>query len=512
MLIFTGLHLKAQQINLREVNAPFETVYKEIQKQTDYHFAGTTELLNKAQTVNVNLVNAPLNEALAQIFSDQPLSYTIYNKMVIIKDKEIPDVKEKVSLVDAVVQQTYSIIGTVRDEKGELLPGATVFISNSTYIQATNKEGKFSFGNIRPGTYEVVVKMIGFVTNTQTITLREKAVKLDIVLKESITNLNAVTITGPPKPKPSNRDIRWFFNNFIGTSPNAAQCKILNPDVLNIVPEKKGQYKLEASTKDFLEIENDALGYKIKYLLKKFIFYAQYDVCYYEGSAYFEELKGTGEQQKLWEKNREKAYLGSARHFFRAALNGTSRAEGFFTYRVNEHKGPSPLTPLDIDNMLVTVNKDQKALISIPYGKPRTDLYIYYIWGAIHEDQLAWVKQCVDTVTIDKNGGTTPGGYEFFNAHINVAHIRGLMPGVGYSFWGRWASQRVADLTPLDYFVQPELDSAFLKPAVNTSNLKKNASIKKLHDILPIYIDSLIGRRSLYGIENKQAADAAKKN
>ena len=461
VLIFAGLHLKAQQINLREVNAPLETVYKDIQKQTDYHFAGTTELLNKAQTVNVNLVNAPLDEALAQIFSDQPLSYTIYNKMVIIKDKEIPPIKEKVSPVDAVAQQTYSISGTVNDEKGEPLPGATVFLTGTKKVTGTDGSGKFLLGGISPGSYEIVVKMIGFTSDISVINIRDRPVVISVKLQPSNTELQAITITAA-KPKNSTRDLKLFIDNFIGRDANARQCKILNPEVINLHAGPKGQYVLEATANDFIIIENDALGYKIKYLLKKFTYYYAYSICYYEGSPYFEELNGTVQQQTQWDNNRKLAYLGSARHFFRSAMNNTSRAEGFFTYEINNkqnRQNPSPLRLLNIDSMMTPANNNFKTLISKPHGAPRHDLYIYYtrtpadtydvIWN---QNQLTWVNQCVDTMTIDKNGSTTPGGYEFFNYRSGVDGKRGITPGVGFSFWGVWALQRVADLTPLDYF------------------------------------------------------------
>jgi len=366
-------------------------------------------------------------------------------------------------------QQTYSVRGMVSNEKGEPLSGATVYITNSTYKQPSDREGKFNFTNISPGAYELVVTMVGFVPNIQSITILDKPLTLNIKLKESITSLNAVTIKSAPRPKINNRDLKLFMDNFIGRDANARQCKILNPEVLNLHAGPKGQYILEATANDFIIIENDALGYKIKYLLKKFIYYYAHSICYYEGSPYFEELNGTVQQQNQWDNNRKLAYLGSARHFFRTVMNNTSRAEGFFTYEINDkqnRQNPSPLRLLNIDSMMTPANNNFKALISKPYGAPRHDLYIYYtrtpadtydiIWN---QNQLTWVNQCVDTMTIDKNGGTTPGGYEFFNYRSGVDGKRGMTPGVGFSFWGVWALQRVADLTPLDYFCNSLLNN-----------------------------------------------------
>ena len=56
------------------------------------------------------------------------------------------------AVINAVMaQQTYSISGTVSDNKGSPVPGATVFITNSKYVTATDNDGKFNFSDIQPG-------------------------------------------------------------------------------------------------------------------------------------------------------------------------------------------------------------------------------------------------------------------------------------------------------------------------------------------------------------------------
>ncbi len=468
LLIFIGFGAKvyAQQINLREVNAPFETVYKDIQKQTDYHFAGTTELLNKAQTVSVNLVNTPLNEALAQIFSDQPLSYTIYNKMVIIKDKEIPDVKEKVSPVVAVVQQTYAISGTVTDEKGVPLPGATVFLSNTKSAAATDGDGKFSLGGLQPGPYELNVKMLGFDADIQVIKIIDKSVNITVKLNANSIMLKAVTINSKPDPK-REKYMKMFIKNFIGQSVNSAQCKILNPEVLYFHYNSVNNI-LTAYADDLLVIENDGLGYRLKYLLKHFEFYDEHNVCNYEGNPYFEELKGTDQQQKQWEDNRREAYLGSSRHFFRAVINNTLDADRFAIFRYVYNKSEKKYRMIkykQYDSLFVTTNDNVKALVAQPAmvatfnynykNQVRAQLYIAYI-GTKQADLFS------------KTGFplTTPLGlplkqpYQLSEIHafadtIKIDKELLLNPTKDFSFFGYWSWGRIAEFLPLEYFVDP---------------------------------------------------------
>ncbi len=64
-------------------------------------------------------------------------------------------------------QQLYgSVTGTVKDESGAAIPGATVAIlNNETALERTtvsNDTGTYSFTNVLPGTYDVKVSLQGF--------------------------------------------------------------------------------------------------------------------------------------------------------------------------------------------------------------------------------------------------------------------------------------------------------------------------------------------------------------
>ena len=61
-----------------------------------------------------------------------------------------------------------SLVGNVVDESGAVVPGATVTITqketNQTREQVTPPNGAYSFPNLQPGTYDVVVTLPGFQT------------------------------------------------------------------------------------------------------------------------------------------------------------------------------------------------------------------------------------------------------------------------------------------------------------------------------------------------------------
>src|ERR1700744_4244389 len=61
---------------------------------------------------------------------------------------------------------TGSLLGTVRDASGAVIPGATVTVTDTgkgtTSAKQTDTEGNYSIPYLLPGTYNVAVEMKGF--------------------------------------------------------------------------------------------------------------------------------------------------------------------------------------------------------------------------------------------------------------------------------------------------------------------------------------------------------------
>jgi len=281
--------------------------------------------------------------------------------------------------------------------------------------------------------------------------------------------LKAVTINSKPDPK-REKYMKMFIKNFIGESVNSAQCKILNPEVLYFHYNSANNI-LTAYADDLLIIENDGLGYRLKYLLKHFEFFDEHNVCNYEGNPYFEEMKGTDQQQKQWEDNRREAYLGSSRHFFRAVINNTIDADRFAIFRYVYNKSEKKYRMIkykQYDSLFVTTNDNVKALVPQPgmvatfnynyKNQVRAQLYIAYI-GTKQSDLFS------------KTGFplTTPLGlplkqpYQLSEIHafadtIKIDKELLLNPTKDFSFFGYWSWGRIAEFTPLEYFVDPLTD------------------------------------------------------
>ncbi|WP_157799174.1 carboxypeptidase-like regulatory domain-containing protein [Mucilaginibacter auburnensis] len=230
-------------------------------------------------------------------------------------------------------QQTYNITGIVTDEKDVPIPGATVFLADSRKATVSDADGRFTLQQVQPGKYNIVVKMIGYIVTTHEFLLQNNNMRFRFKLPEDNIVLNTVEISAMSWVE-RKRHLATFIRCFFGASKNAEQCKILNTDDIKIRFDKKTNV-LTASSNEFLIIENKALGYRMKYLLSNFLFDSSLTgggLISFDGTVFFEDMKGSARQIKKWEEERANVYLGSIPHYFRSLFNNTLEQNGFITY------------------------------------------------------------------------------------------------------------------------------------------------------------------------------------
>ncbi len=223
-------------------------------------------------------------------------------------------------------------------ETKSAIPRASVFLSNSSFGTITSTDGSFTLSNLRPGQYTLVVTTLGYNDHVQTVLVNDEPIKLTIELEPKVIQLREVVIS-TTSAADWKRNYARFKDEFIGTDENARNCDVINPKILNFSYSRTLDV-LEADADDFLVVENRALGYRVKYLLKRFKSDRINDTISYQGQQVFEELPGTEAQKKKWRINRDLAYYGSAMHFFRALYTDKLKEEGFEARRFTRMLNP----------------------------------------------------------------------------------------------------------------------------------------------------------------------------
>lgn len=174
-----------QTITLTIKDAPLVNIFSEIRKQSGYDFLFKSSWLNKTKPVSLNVKHASIKDVLDIIFKDQPLSYQIMDKTVILKSTI--DTSEK----NNILEKPIDVKGQVFNEKGEPVNGVTVTIKGSSIATSTNVYGEFSLSSVDQDAILVFTSV-----NMETFELKVNGkADLSIQLKTKITALGDVVIT-----------------------------------------------------------------------------------------------------------------------------------------------------------------------------------------------------------------------------------------------------------------------------------------------------------------------------
>ena len=158
-LLTAALHLSAktfsQHIHLTARNTRLDKLLETIQEQSGYSILWDQDVVEKMNVAEVDIKDASLPEALDACFKGLPLSYSIKDKMVLIKMAALPGRGILPPDMQA-IPPPVEIHGRVVDSTGAPLEGVTVQVKGVKYAVTTDKRGDFTLRGVDPHALLVV--------------------------------------------------------------------------------------------------------------------------------------------------------------------------------------------------------------------------------------------------------------------------------------------------------------------------------------------------------------------
>ena len=231
-----------------------------------------------------------------------------------------------------------SLSGVVQDSVTQQpLAFASVFLANTTLGVTTTEQGQFEFPRVPAGTYNVVGSYVGYRLAKQSVTIARAPQSVTLHLAPTGNQLAEVVVESTPN-RPE--DYQKFTDQFLGQTAFSEQCRISNPkDVVVFYDDSTND--LTARARKFVRVDNEALGYSIKYYGLRFTSNAEDGSLSFYGDPVFEEMTPRDErQQRQWAANRVAAYVGSFTHFLKSVYENRVKAEGFLTQQVRVVPNP----------------------------------------------------------------------------------------------------------------------------------------------------------------------------
>lgn len=171
------------RVTLHLKDADFAEFITRVKQQTRYTFFYNDRVAKAIEPVTVDKDNVLLEEVLREVLSSKGFDFSIEDRTVIIRKAET-----------SVQQQQETVVrGTVRDEKGQPLPGVTVLLKGTTMGVVSDNDGRYELNLPSVTTLTLVFSFVGM--QTQEVKYAGQR-ELNIVMQEDVAQMDEVIVTG----------------------------------------------------------------------------------------------------------------------------------------------------------------------------------------------------------------------------------------------------------------------------------------------------------------------------
>nr|WP_295934933.1 TonB-dependent receptor [uncultured Dyadobacter sp.] len=208
----------AQTVTLSKKNVSLEKIFKEIKSQTGYLFWYENDIVNASKKVNISVRNVSVTQALDLLLRDESLQYSIIDRMIVIRKKDIPrpgqtlmPMLRKEQVPESMVGFTdktaatspgtrigayrlpdIRVQGRVTDERGDGLPGVSVLLKDTQRGTTSDENGNFLL-EVPDSRAILVFSFVGYLPQEMQVGNRTK---LDVALKVDTKALEEVVVVG----------------------------------------------------------------------------------------------------------------------------------------------------------------------------------------------------------------------------------------------------------------------------------------------------------------------------
>ncbi len=363
------------KISYQAENEHIATILDNITSNHQIEFSYNSKIIKPYFNSTLDAINKPLYQVLSDLLDNYSLNYKDVNGIIVIFESK-DDYEERYESP----HKNINIFGYVTNEvTGNPISNVNVFISNTTIGTTTDEQGFYQLSVNLKGFQELILSHVSYSLVVRKLDMRSiESNEFSFVMKEIINELNEVVISYSQKKW--KKYLKIFEKEFIGETPNASKCKLINPWVLDFNYDPKTDM-LKASSQELLVVENKSLGYNISNLLILFEF--QNGTVKYLSKSKFEEISSENRvQERKWKKKRKDVFLGSYHHFIKALTEHKLKKNGFDISLINSLTNYSTKTPIKSTDIIRIVNFHHKIkftnFLEVIYKDPVESSYITF--------------------------------------------------------------------------------------------------------------------------------------
>ncbi|MFS4466495.1 SusC/RagA family TonB-linked outer membrane protein [Maribacter sp. 2210JD10-5] len=173
-------------------NVSVSDVLDEIEAKTEFKFIFNTKAVDLDRKITLKVKKQKIQKILDKLFLDYGTDYEITDRKILLT-KAIPEKipNNKIESQNQVTQE-FKISGTVTEESGTPLPGASIVEKGTTNGTQTDFDGNFSL-EVTDENAILIISYIGF--ETKEVSVNGQTV-INVALNESTSSLDEVVVVG----------------------------------------------------------------------------------------------------------------------------------------------------------------------------------------------------------------------------------------------------------------------------------------------------------------------------
>ncbi len=186
-----GIYSQNTLISLNLKSVKVIMALEKIESQSQFKFLVNENVIHDFGLVSIKIKRKRIEKVLDELFSDTNITYKIIDRQIVLRkrrmnNKVVPKTIEKKNYLQSSIQ------GTITDEKGQPLPGASIIEKGTTNGAQSDFDGNFSLLLVNQNA-TLVISYIGFATKEVVI---DGQTNLAIALEEDTAGLDEVVVVG----------------------------------------------------------------------------------------------------------------------------------------------------------------------------------------------------------------------------------------------------------------------------------------------------------------------------
>ena len=181
-----SVYAQNQKFSFEFKQTSIKTIFQYIEKHSEFIFMYRTDLLDTSKKVSVKVEKQSIEQILEQVLKGTSVVYEINDRQIVLKKG-----LERLEEVPQQSRQNKLIQGLVKDDKGDVIIGATIKVKGTTIGTTTNMDGLYNL-SVPSENSILIVSYIGYATQEIKVGNRQNII---ITLQEDAKNLEEVVVT-----------------------------------------------------------------------------------------------------------------------------------------------------------------------------------------------------------------------------------------------------------------------------------------------------------------------------